>query len=90
MGIVFMIVVGAVLGWLVAFVVRADKVEYGLRINFVGGIIGALIGGLAVSPAVGAGTLLGSHYSVGAIMVCMIGSLALLFPLNLLQWRFLR
>lgn len=90
MGIVFMIVAGAILGWTTAFMLGSDTTKAGLRLNIAGGIAGALIAGLIVSPSVGTGSLLGSSYSVAAIMMCMIGAIALLLPLNLLQSRILR
>ncbi len=90
MGIVFMIVTGAVLGWLATIVFNANGTSRGLQTNIAGGIIGALVAGLIISPAIGTGSLIGSRYSVGAVIVSMIGAMLLLLSLNLLRSRILR
>lgn len=90
MGIVFMIVTGAILGWLVAFVLQTDRTVRGLQLNIGVGISAALVAGLVISPAIGTGDLLGNRYSVRAIVICMIATVALLVPLNLLRFNNLR
>ncbi len=90
MGYVFMIVAGAVEGWLAAFVLRADRTSRGLRLNIVAGVTGALLAGLVVAPMIGAGDLAGSNYSVSALIFSMLGAVALPAALNLLHLRDLR
>ncbi len=90
MGIVFMIVAGAILGWLVAFVLRTDQNARGLQLNIGTGIAAALVAGLLISPALGTGDLLGNRYSVRAILLCMIATVALLVPLNVLYFEKIR
>ena len=52
MGLVFLIVIGGMLGWLAAIIVRAESDTARLR-NILVGIAGALATGLAVIPLKG-------------------------------------
>jgi len=84
MGLMFMIVLGAILGWLTAIILDAESVS-GLVLNIVAGIVGALTAGLLISPLVGGGSLLGEHYSVTALLVALLGSLAVIACANMLH-----
>ncbi len=86
MGYVFLIVVGAILGWLAAFILRAES-SRSLKINIGAGIIGALLAGLFVSPALHAGDLSAGTYRVDAMFISMAGSLAALCVANFLRYR---
>ena len=86
MGVVFMIVAGGILGWLVAFVRERDTWRM-LPRNVVTGIAGALLAGLLISPLFGGGNLTGGYYTVTALLVAMIGAVIALVSMNLLQTR---
>ncbi|WAT16994.1 hypothetical protein OZN62_08570 [Aurantiacibacter sp. MUD11] len=84
MGYLFMIVVGATFGWLAALMRKALTLR-GLALNLGGGVAGALVAGLFVGPAIADGNLARGTYSVEAVLISMIGSLALLLVANLLR-----
>lgn len=84
MGLVFLIVIGAILGWLAAIIARTETVQ-GLLLNLAGGIGGALIAGLVVYPLIGGGSLLGGNYSVDGLLTALAGAVVLLVAVNL--WR---
>ncbi len=86
MGIVFLIVVGAILGWLTAFALRAES-SRSLKINIGAGIIGAMLAGLVISPAMHAGNLASGTYTVDALFISMAGSLAMLLVANFLRYQ---
>lgn len=86
MGLVFMIVVGAILGWLVAFILRAES-SYDLKINLAAGIGGALLAGLLLAPALSLGNLAAGTYTVDALLFSMAGSLATLLSTNMMRQR---
>ncbi|RJY09426.1 GlsB/YeaQ/YmgE family stress response membrane protein [Aurantiacibacter aquimixticola] len=90
MGIVFMIVVGGILGWLTAFLQCREGDMGCMQQHLASGVAGALLGGLLFAPAIGAGDLVSARYSVGALFVSVFGALIALFFLNLLQRRILR
>lgn len=83
MGLVFLVVIGGMLGWLAAIIARAETGSARMR-NILIGIAGALLAGLAVNPLLGEGNLLDGQYSVNALLVALAGSVALLLALNLL------
>ena len=84
MGLVFLIVIGAILGWLAAIIARTATAQ-GLLLNLAGGIGGALLAGLVINPLLGGGDLLAGNYSVGSLLTALIGSVVLLLAVNL--WR---
>ena len=89
MGLVFLIVIGGMLGWLAAIIVRAETGVARLR-NILIGITGALVAGLVVNPLVGSGSLLEGQYSVDALLIALIGSVVVLLAVNLWRDRELR
>ena len=84
MGLVFLIIIGGMLGWLAAIIARADSGAARLR-NILIGIAGALVTGLVISPLVGGSSLLEGQYSVASLLITLIGSIVVLLLVNL--WR---
>lgn len=90
MGLVFLLLFGAILGWLAAIVMRAED-RRSVTINMLLGIGGALFAGLVVHPWMNnGGSLLAGRYSVAALLTAVVGSLAVLLVANLLRRRELR
>jgi uncharacterized membrane protein YeaQ/YmgE (transglycosylase-associated protein family) len=84
MGLVFLLVFGAILGWLAAIVMRADD-RRGVTINMLLGIGGALFAGLVVHPWMNGGSLLAGRYGVDGLLTAVVGSLAVLLVANVLR-----
>jgi uncharacterized membrane protein YeaQ/YmgE (transglycosylase-associated protein family) len=83
-GLVFLIVIGGMLGWLAAIITRAESTPAKLR-NVVIGIAGALVAGLVINPLLGGGNLLDGQYSVASLMTALAGSVVVLLAVNLLR-----
>jgi len=83
-GLVFLIVIGGMLGWLAAIITRADSGAARLR-NILIGIAGALVTGLVIGPLIGGSNLLEGQYSVDSLLLALTGSVAVLLLVNL--WR---
>ena len=83
MGLVFLIVIGGMLGWLAAIIVRAESGAARLR-NILTGIAGALGAGLVINPLIGSSLLYG-QYNIDALLIALTGSVVLLLAVNL--WR---
>jgi uncharacterized membrane protein YeaQ/YmgE (transglycosylase-associated protein family) len=83
-GLVFLIVIGGMLGWLAAIITRADTGAARLR-NILIGIAGALVTGLVISPLIGGSNLLEGQYSIDTLLLALTGSVAVLLVVNL--WR---
>ena len=89
MGLVFLVVLGAILGWLAAIVMRANNVRAMLW-NVAVGIAGALGTGLIVGPLLGFGNILDGRYSIDGLLTALAGSIVVLFAVNVLRNREVR
>jgi uncharacterized membrane protein YeaQ/YmgE (transglycosylase-associated protein family) len=90
MGLLFMIVVGAILGWLAAIVLKIEAPR-GILLNIAAGVVGALLMGLFIGPLLlGSASLLAGYYRVGSLLLSLAGSIVLIAALNLLLPRQLR
>jgi uncharacterized membrane protein YeaQ/YmgE (transglycosylase-associated protein family) len=81
MGLLLLIVVGGVLGWLASIIVLADD-RQGVLLNVATGIAGALIAGLLTNN----GPIL-SGLSAYALLAAFVGALAGLVLANLVRNR---
>lgn len=86
MGLVLLVVLGAILGWLAAIIMRAESTR-GILLNVIAGIGGALVAGLVVNPLLGKGGLLEGHYHADGLLVALLGSVCVLLLVNLLRGR---
>lgn len=78
------LIVGGIIGWLASMVMRTDA-QQGIILNIVVGIIGALIGGLLLSPLFGIGTINQNNFSIGSLVVSFLGAVILLAIVNLIR-----
>ena len=76
------LLVGVFAGWIVALLVRAETAQ-DMLFNILIGIVGALIGGYVLSPAIGMRSRVDSRF-VGTVSVSLIGSVVFLALFNLL------
>jgi len=86
MNLIIWLVVGGVIGWIASLIMKTDA-QQGLVLNVVVGIVGALIGGWVISPLVGAGTVNQGDFSLGGLLVSLVGAIILLFIVNLVRRR---
>ena len=84
MGIIIWLIVGGIVGWLASMIMRTDA-QQGVFLNIVVGIIGAALGGWLISPLVGVASINEGTFSVGALVVSLVGALILLAIVNLFR-----
>jgi uncharacterized membrane protein YeaQ/YmgE (transglycosylase-associated protein family) len=89
MGVTFMVVVGAVLGWLTAIVFQIENPR-SVLMNIAAGVGGALLAGLVIGPLLGSAGLWGGEYRLGSLLMPLAGSAVLVAVLNLLRRSQLR
>ena len=77
MSFISWIVVGGLLGW-VASMIMGTNDQQGKLLNIVVGIIGAFLGGLLLAPMLGTGTINQGDFSVGSLLVSLVGAVVLL------------
>lgn len=84
MGIVILIVIGGILGWLASIVMRTDA-QQGILLNIVVGVVGALLAGLLLNPLIGGGNIMAGDFSVSSLLVSFLGAVVLLAIVNLFR-----
>lgn len=83
MGLIILLVVGGVLGWLASIVMRTDA-QQGIFLNIVVGIVGALLGGFLLGPLIGGGSIT-QGVSIPSLVTSFLGALILLAIVNLVR-----
>ena len=84
MGLIILLIVGGVIGWLASLVMRTDA-QQGVLPNIVVGIVGALLAGFLLNPLVGGGNIMSGDFSVSALLVSFLGAVVLLAIVNLFR-----
>ena len=78
------LVIGGLIGWIASMIMRTDG-QQGIFLNIIVGIIGAALGGWFISPLVGVGSINDGSFSVGALVVSLLGAIVLLAIVNLVR-----
>ena len=84
MGLIILLVVGGILGWLASIVMRTDA-QQGVFLNVVVGIVGALIAGFLLNPLIGGGNIMAGDFSASSLLVSFIGAVVLLAIVNMVR-----
>ena len=84
MNLLIWLVVGGVIGWIASMIMRTDA-QQGVLLNVVVGIVGAMVGGWLISPLLGVGTINQSNFSIGSMVVSLVGAVILLAIVNLIR-----
>ncbi|HOL64420.1 MAG TPA: GlsB/YeaQ/YmgE family stress response membrane protein [Accumulibacter sp.] len=84
MNFIIWLVVGGLIGWVASKIMNTDA-QQGVFLNVVVGIVGAMVGGWLITPLVGLPTINQNAFSVGAMLVSLLGSVALLAVINLIR-----
>jgi uncharacterized membrane protein YeaQ/YmgE (transglycosylase-associated protein family) len=77
MNFIVWLIVGGLLGW-VASMIMGTNDRQGMVLNVVVGIVGAALGGLLLAPMLGTGTINQGDFSMGSLVVSLLGALILL------------
>ena len=80
------LIVGGLLGW-VASMIMGTNARQGIVLNVVVGIVGAFLGGLLLAPLFGTGTINQSDFSIGSLLVSLLGAVILLAIVNFFRRR---
>jgi len=84
MGIILMLIVGGIIGWLASIVMRTDA-QQGIILNVIVGIVGALLGGFLLSPLIGGAPITTGALDVRSLLVSFLGAVILLGIVNLFR-----
>lgn len=81
MNIIIWLAIGGLIGWLASVLMRTDD-RQGALLNVAVGIAGAILGGWILSPLVGVSTINQSNFSLGGVLVSLLGAVILLAIVN--------
>jgi len=84
MGLLIVLIVGGILGWLASIVMRTDG-QQGIILNVVVGIVGAILGGFLLTPLIGGAPITSGALDVRSLLVSFLGAVILLAIVNLVR-----
>jgi uncharacterized membrane protein YeaQ/YmgE (transglycosylase-associated protein family) len=84
MGIIILLIVGGIIGWLASLIMRTDA-QQGILLNVVVGIVGSVLAGLLLSPLLGAAPITSGAITLTSIVVSLLGAIILLAAVNLVR-----
>jgi uncharacterized membrane protein YeaQ/YmgE (transglycosylase-associated protein family) len=76
------LIAGGIIGWVASSLMHTRE---GLLMNIVVGIVGAFIAGLVLTPMLGIGTINQNNFSLPALIVSLLGAIALLAVVSVLR-----
>lgn len=84
MNFIIWLVIGGLIGWVASMIMKTDG-QQGIFLNIIVGIVGAFLGGWLISPLVGVPTINQNAFSIGAMLVSLVGAVILLAIVNLFR-----
>jgi uncharacterized membrane protein YeaQ/YmgE (transglycosylase-associated protein family) len=84
MGLIVLLVVGGVIGWLASLIMRTDG-QQGIFLNIVVGIVGAVLAGFIITPLIGGAPITSGVLSIQSVVVSLLGAIVLLGIVNLFR-----
>ena len=83
MGLIILLVVGGIIGWLASMVMR--DAGQGILLNIVVGIVGAVIAGFVINPLIGGGNIMSGNFNVMSLVASFLCAVVLLGIVNLIR-----
>ena len=84
MNVIIWLIVGGLIGWLASKIMNTDA-QQGIGLNVVVGIIGALLAGWLITPFIGGTTINQGDFSLGGLVISLLGAIVLLAIVNLFR-----
>ncbi|MCG2839719.1 GlsB/YeaQ/YmgE family stress response membrane protein [Sandaracinobacter sp. RS1-74] len=84
MTILYILIVGGIIGWLASIVMRTDG-QQGILLNVVVGIVGAILAGFIVTPFLGGAPITSGAFDIRSLLASFIGAIILLAIVNMVR-----
>jgi uncharacterized membrane protein YeaQ/YmgE (transglycosylase-associated protein family) len=84
MGIIVLLIVGGIVGWLASMIMRTDA-QQGIFLNIVVGIVGALLAGFLITPLIGGASIMDGAINIQSILISLVGAVILLAVVNMVR-----
>jgi uncharacterized membrane protein YeaQ/YmgE (transglycosylase-associated protein family) len=86
MSFILWIIIGGLLGWVASMIMGTNDTQ-GKILNIVVGIVGAFLSGLLLAPMLGTGTINQGDFSVGSLLVSLVGAVVLLWIVGMIRGK---
>ena len=86
MSFIIWLIVGGLLGWVASMIMGTNDTQ-GKLLNVIVGIVGAFLGGLLLAPLFDTGTINQGDFSIGSLIVSLLGAIILLAIVGLFRRR---
>ena len=84
MGLIILLVVGGLIGWVASMIMRTDG-QQGIFLNIVVGIVGAVLAGFIITPLIGGVPITSGVVGIQSVLVSLLGAIVLLAIVNLVR-----
>lgn len=84
MGLIILLVVGGLIGWVASMIMRTDG-QQGIFLNVIVGIVGALLAGFILTPLIGGAPITSGVLNIQSVLVSLLGAIVLLAIVNLFR-----
>lgn len=84
MNVIIWLIVGGLIGWLASRVMNTDA-QQGIGLNVIVGVVGALLAGWLITPLIGGATINQGDFSLGGLVISLLGAIVLLAIVNLFR-----
>ena len=86
MSFILWIIVGGLLGWVASMIMGTNDTQ-GKILNIVVGIVGAFLSGFLLAPMLGTGTINQGDFSIGSLLVSLVGAVVLLWIVGMIRGK---
>jgi uncharacterized membrane protein YeaQ/YmgE (transglycosylase-associated protein family) len=86
MSFILWIIIGGLLGWVASMIMGTNDTQ-GKILNIVVGIVGAFLSGLLLAPLLGTGTINQGDFSIGSLLVSLVGAVVLLWIVGMIRGK---
>jgi len=86
MNLIIWLIVGGLIGWVASLIMGTDA-QQGAFLNVLVGVIGAFLAGMLLTPLFGINTINQNNFSLGAMLVSLLGAIILLAIVGLFRHR---
>ena len=86
MNLIIWLIVGGLIGWVASLIMGTDA-QQGAFLNIIVGVIGTFLAGMVLTPLFGINTINQNNFSLGAMLVSLLGAVILLAIVGLFRHR---
>jgi len=86
MNLIIWLIISELIDWIASLIMGTDA-QQGIFLNVLVGVIGAFLAGMLLTPLFGINTINQNNFSLGAMLVSLLGAIILLAIVGLFRHR---